>query len=43
MITPVLGAFILNVFQENFAVLFSVAAVASVCAALLILPVRAVR
>ncbi|HEY1353684.1 MAG TPA: MFS transporter [Ktedonobacteraceae bacterium] len=43
IITPLIGAFILNVFQENFAVLFSIAALASVCAALLILPIRAVR
>lgn len=43
MITPILGAFILNVFQENFAALFSVATIASVCAALLILPIRSVR
>lgn len=43
ILTPILGAYILNTFQENFAVLFSVAALASLCAALLILPVRSVR
>lgn len=43
ILTPVIGAVILNTFHQNFALLFTVAALASVLAALLILPVRSVR
>ncbi len=43
IVTPLIGACILNLFQENFAALFGVAALASVLTALLVLPIRAVR
>ncbi len=40
MVTPLIGAGILNTFHENFAALFAVAALASLGAALLVLPLR---
>jgi MFS family permease len=43
IVTPILGAFILNSFHNNFALLFSSAALSSVLAALLIFPIKSVR
>jgi MFS family permease len=43
IVTPLIGAFILNTFHNNYSMLFSVAAVASILAALFILPIKSVR
>ncbi|HEY7416888.1 MAG TPA: MFS transporter, partial [Ktedonobacteraceae bacterium] len=43
IMSPIIGGGILNIFQNNFALLFVVAALSSVLAALWILPIKTVR
>lgn len=43
IVSPIIGAFILNLSHNNFTLLFAVAALSSVVAAGLILPIRSVR
>jgi MFS family permease len=43
IVTPIIGAFILNSFANNFELLFMVAAISSLLAAVLILPIKSVR
>lgn len=43
ILSPIIGGSVLNLFHNNFALLFTVAAFSSALAALLILPIKAVR
>ncbi len=43
ILSPIIGGAVLNLFHNNFALLFSVAALSGVLAALLILPIKSVR
>jgi MFS family permease len=43
IISPIIGGSILNLFHNNFALLFAIAALSSVLASLLIFPIRAIR
>jgi MFS family permease len=43
IISPIIGAFILNLSHNNFSLLFTIAALSSVVAAALILPIRRLR
>jgi MFS family permease len=43
ILSPIIGAFILNLTQNNYELLFAVAAVSSILAAVLVLPIRSVR
>ncbi|SRR5713226_1591245 len=43
ILSPIIGAFVLNLSHNNFALLFSIAAFSSVFAAVLILPIRGVK
>lgn len=43
ILSPIIGGSVLNLFHNNFALLFAVAALSSVIASLLILPIKAVR
>lgn len=43
ILSPIIGGGILNTFQNNFALVFAVAAIASVLSGLLIMPIKSVR
>jgi MFS family permease len=43
ILSPIIGGSVLNLFHNNFALLFAVAALSSVLASLLILPIKVVR
>jgi MFS family permease len=43
IVSPIIGGSVLNLFHNNFALLFTIAALSSVLASLLILPIKTVR
>jgi MFS family permease len=43
ILSPIIGAFVLNLSHNNFELLFAIAALSSIIAAILILPIRRVR
>jgi hypothetical protein len=43
ILSPIIGGSVLNLFHNNFALLFSVAALSGILASLFVLPIKTVR